>query len=346
MERTERSEQRGEHGDSAQVASLLREMERELQEYPESAGEIMVDTVGELHRRGCLEAALELSRRMITELSGEDAGYGHFQQIDALFALGRDDEAEAALAAMWALDTDDLAAAYLVSELLDERGDTTRALRWVDRSLATALSVVDDDPESVIGTADLMAAEWRAGLRGRLGFAPDALDRLAASHGHAAILRKALGGPDAYDEGLAALGMAEPPPAADGTEEPAVPVLSHIVRADVAAAHTEGILAGYDGEGEEELTPDRYFREVELNRREMRRETSFSKGRDVPISLAEIRAYAEAEGISALTPDVRLRAASAKYADGRGDFPMWPPERNASCWCASGRKYKKCCGRP
>ncbi|MFD0856524.1 SEC-C metal-binding domain-containing protein, partial [Actinomadura adrarensis] len=24
----------------------------------------------------------------------------------------------------------------------------------------------------------------------------------------------------------------------------------------------------------------------------------------------------------------------------------WPPERNAPCWCDSGRKYKKCCGAP
>lgn len=24
----------------------------------------------------------------------------------------------------------------------------------------------------------------------------------------------------------------------------------------------------------------------------------------------------------------------------------WPPERNQPCWCASGRKYKKCCGHP
>jgi uncharacterized protein YchJ len=24
----------------------------------------------------------------------------------------------------------------------------------------------------------------------------------------------------------------------------------------------------------------------------------------------------------------------------------WPPPRNAACWCGSGSKYKKCCGRP
>ena len=25
---------------------------------------------------------------------------------------------------------------------------------------------------------------------------------------------------------------------------------------------------------------------------------------------------------------------------------LWPPERNGTCWCDSGRKYKKCCGAP
>ncbi|MGI5214477.1 SEC-C metal-binding domain-containing protein [Plantactinospora sp. CA-290183] len=23
----------------------------------------------------------------------------------------------------------------------------------------------------------------------------------------------------------------------------------------------------------------------------------------------------------------------------------WPPPRNGPCWCGSGTKYKKCCGR-
>jgi tetratricopeptide (TPR) repeat protein len=29
----------------------------------------------------------------------------------------------------------------------------------------------------------------------------------------------------------------------------------------------------------------------------------------------------------------------------RGVVKPWPPERNESCWCTSGRKYKKCCLR-
>lgn len=28
----------------------------------------------------------------------------------------------------------------------------------------------------------------------------------------------------------------------------------------------------------------------------------------------------------------------------RGDVVVWPPGRNAPCWCGSGRKYKTCCG--
>lgn len=29
----------------------------------------------------------------------------------------------------------------------------------------------------------------------------------------------------------------------------------------------------------------------------------------------------------------------------RGLMKPWPPSRNEPCWCASGRKYKKCCGK-
>ncbi|GAB3692891.1 hypothetical protein GCM10027597_50290 [Saccharopolyspora tripterygii] len=29
-----------------------------------------------------------------------------------------------------------------------------------------------------------------------------------------------------------------------------------------------------------------------------------------------------------------------------GNYLPWPPGRNDTCWCDSGRKYKKCCGAP
>jgi tetratricopeptide (TPR) repeat protein len=40
------------------------------------------------------------------------------------------------------------------------------------------------------------------------------------------------------------------------------------------------------------------------------------------------------------------RAAYAAELGWTGRTVAWPPGRNDPCWCASGRKYKKCCGSP
>ncbi|ROO82838.1 SEC-C motif-containing protein [Actinocorallia herbida] len=37
---------------------------------------------------------------------------------------------------------------------------------------------------------------------------------------------------------------------------------------------------------------------------------------------------------------------SARIFTPEGELIPWPPERNDACWCGSGAKYKKCCGRP
>jgi tetratricopeptide (TPR) repeat protein len=39
------------------------------------------------------------------------------------------------------------------------------------------------------------------------------------------------------------------------------------------------------------------------------------------------------------------RAAYAAHRLQEGEAIAWPPRRNEPCWCGSGRKYKKCCGR-
>ncbi|MDJ0462979.1 SEC-C domain-containing protein [Streptomyces sp. H27-C3] len=41
-----------------------------------------------------------------------------------------------------------------------------------------------------------------------------------------------------------------------------------------------------------------------------------------------------------------LRASFAADLAARGQAKSWPPPRNGPCWCASGRKYKKCHGNP
>jgi hypothetical protein len=52
-------------------------------------------------------------------------------------------------------------------------------------------------------------------------------------------------------------------------------------------------------------------------------------------------AYAAGEEADPADPEVH-----ADYADETAHSSgavEWPPQRNASCWCASGAKYKKCC---
>jgi uncharacterized protein YecA (UPF0149 family) len=63
----------------------------------------------------------------------------------------------------------------------------------------------------------------------------------------------------------------------------------------------------------------------------------------VPAKAADLAAFAARAGESA--EDGGLRARFAASADPATTLD-WPPERNAGCWCGSGRKYKKCCGRP
>jgi uncharacterized protein YecA (UPF0149 family) len=63
----------------------------------------------------------------------------------------------------------------------------------------------------------------------------------------------------------------------------------------------------------------------------------------VPLTVAEVAASAEEHGIDADWAEARARAAYELAQDGRAI--AWPPGRNEPCWCGSGTKYKRCCGR-
>ena len=63
-----------------------------------------------------------------------------------------------------------------------------------------------------------------------------------------------------------------------------------------------------------------------------------------PLTVAAVleqEALAASEGGEPAGAQVRGRAASLRAQQGFGT--AWPPERNAACWCGSGRKYKQCC---
>jgi hypothetical protein len=89
-------------------------------------------------------------------------------------------------------------------------------------------------------------------------------------------------------------------------------------------------------EDDEEYYPatERHWREVA--------ESGVPAMHVVPAVVAELVAFAEQVGESPTDPDVKRRY----VATVPGELMLrWPPQRNAPCWCGSGVKYKKCCGR-
>jgi tetratricopeptide (TPR) repeat protein len=62
-----------------------------------------------------------------------------------------------------------------------------------------------------------------------------------------------------------------------------------------------------------------------------------------PLTVARVRALASENELDEGAAEVRARAAYDVAQE--GGAIAWPPGRNEPCWCGSGRKYKKCCGR-
>jgi hypothetical protein len=63
----------------------------------------------------------------------------------------------------------------------------------------------------------------------------------------------------------------------------------------------------------------------------------------VPLTVALVRERSAANGLDADTAEARTRAAYEIAME--GGAIAWPPGRNDPCWCGSGTKYKRCCGR-
>jgi tetratricopeptide (TPR) repeat protein len=63
----------------------------------------------------------------------------------------------------------------------------------------------------------------------------------------------------------------------------------------------------------------------------------------VPLTVERVRALADTAEIDEDAAEARARAAYEVAQE--GGAVTWPPGRNEPCWCGSGKKYKKCCGR-
>lgn len=65
-----------------------------------------------------------------------------------------------------------------------------------------------------------------------------------------------------------------------------------------------------------------------------------------PIELEAFQAWCTRHDRDPAVNDTRASYAADQGRTHPDSLIAWPPERNQPCWCASGRKYKKCCGHP
>jgi tetratricopeptide (TPR) repeat protein len=65
-----------------------------------------------------------------------------------------------------------------------------------------------------------------------------------------------------------------------------------------------------------------------------------------PIELEAFAAWCARHDRDPAANDTRAGYAADQARTHPDSLIAWPPERNQPCWCASGRKYKKCCGHP
>jgi tetratricopeptide (TPR) repeat protein len=296
---------------------LAQDLEQDATRYPEERSEILLEAADAWRAAGEYDRAVELLAEVI-ETGGEDGCLARFQLAEVHFERGADDEAGAELAALAREPALNDGQCQLVAELLDERGDLAGAARWYDRAVARLDSDTIEglqQPHDVVSTMAGIMLRHRRNVRERLGLTPDAMDERVP-------------------------------------EPPAPPTDLYGIRERIAAgarpreirlltfqrAERVEALQRWPGEYEGE----EYYDAAERRWRELAAEGVPSL-RVVPGSVAELVAFAERTGGSPSDSAVRV-----KYCE---TVPQqrtiaWPPPRNAACWCGSGSKYKKCCGRP
>ena len=88
--------------------------------------------------------------------------------------------------------------------------------------------------------------------------------------------------------------------------------------------------------------PDRYAAYIENHLRDLHAALG-QRPSVAPIVVAEYLEWAAEEGYDPAGGEARSVYGAELHRTGR-TIP-WPPGRNDACWCRSGRKYKRCCGR-
>ncbi|BCJ55947.1 preprotein translocase SecA [Actinoplanes sp. NBRC 14428] len=300
---------------------LAAELETDADRYPDERPEILLEAADAWQRAGRSDRA----RAILDELVEGGGEYGcdariqladlHLQAGDTMMAYAELNTA----AKDHALGERQC---ELAAELLAAHGDLDQAARWYDRAAARLTDEQLDalrrgDKWPTIGTTIMLRN--RQQVRQRLGRSPDLLDTLVPELTDPEKPTTAEDVLDLMDSGF-------------------IPRQTRML----TFRRDQRRLAQQQWPGVYDQPDDEYYAAAEHRWREVR-DGGVPSITVVAADVDDLIAFARLHGGSPTDPAIKRR-----YCETAPDRVTidWPPERNAACWCGSGRKYKKCCGRP
>lgn len=323
---------------------LPRGVVRELEEDPEEAGTILLETAYQLDRSGRPDQARELLRALREHPPVPEDG--QLASIEILWLLREDGgadavrEAERILGELLRPGGLEPGTADLLAEGLMEAGDLERALRCANIA-SRELLVEPADALVDADTGMMRPLVIRARLRGKLGLAMDEHDEVGL-----AVAKRLLRENTDLDWGE---DFEEPGEDLPGQRGGAVPppgrlrgIQVLVRRGDFDRARSRGLLT----EDTAAQGPDRYFRAAEQVLRDSSEASLGASFHTVLFGADEMADFAAARDLDPADADTHRAWAHSEIPDGSPRLLAWPPGRNEACWCGSGRKYKKCCGSP
>jgi hypothetical protein len=324
-------------GDDTPLTAALRELDlpdrvlKELAAYPDDTFEVLMDSAAELRRAGRAAQA----RRLLETVrehppTSEDGQYASVELADLL----RESQDPRDTAEAERITSELLRPGHLGQGPADLLGEYMRELERWDEALRcfniASRELLAEPPEELAEEDDLSLSPLvnRLLARMKLGLPHDDHDEVAL----VVAQRQAEG----------ALGLPHEEEGWPEEDEPGREVEALYSRAAFDGARARGLLSGETAEH----GADAYYRAAERSLRERDREHPGARRSVVLHGVEEVAEFAERSGLDPANADTVLNWADLELTADDPRLRSWPPGRNEPCWCASGRKYKKCCGSP
>ncbi|WP_116199451.1 SEC-C domain-containing protein [Amycolatopsis circi] len=299
------------------AAAIAAQLEAELEQYPGERGQILLEAAQAWRQAGDDDRAVALLTQAVA-LGGEEGGNARVNLAEVLFDLGRAEQAQTQLDELRCEQLSSPVPYHLAAELLEHLGELQQALTWFDLAVArlSKQELADRNTEFGFFSHADNVVTGRRRVRHALGLPPDELDESVQG----------------LSERAGALVGASAEPAPPGEVRVLFWPRDEIPRAHEAWPHLV-----------QHPEADTVIADREAANRELS-ETGIARILMVPLTTAKLREFATRTGSDPAAEDTRLACMNEIFE--KGGALSWPPARNEPCWCGSGAKYKKCCGRP